>query len=123
MFTDAMRSIAEERASFVRDAEYIIESTKDAALQESILIYENAGESGLCLESDIVSPELKKEINEAIEQIPDDNSDAEEEIKRIVSSDKDQLSLDEVMGITTEPATDAEQLLDAVADLTVDSEA
>lgn len=123
MFTDAMRSIAEERASFMRDAEYILESTKDAAIQESILIYENAGESGVCLESDIVSPEMKKEIKEAIEQIPDDTTDAEEEINRIVTSDKDQLSLDEVMGITSEPATDAEQLLDAVADLTVDSEA
>ena len=122
MFTDAMRSIAEERASFMRDAEYILESTKDAAIQESILIYENAGESGVCLESDIVSPEMKKEIKEAIEQIPDDTTDAEEEINRIVTSDKDQLTLDEVMGITSEPATDAEQLLDAVADLTVDSE-
>lgn len=122
MFTDAMRSIAEERASFMRDAEYILESTKDAAIQESILIYENAGESGVCLESDIVSPEMKKEIKEAIEQIPDDTTDAEEEIDRIVTSDKDQLTLDEVMGITSEPATDAEQLLDAVADLTVDSE-
>lgn len=123
MFTDAMRSIAEERASFMRDAEYILESTKDAAIQESILIYENAGESGVCLESDIVSPEMKKEIKEAIEQIPVDTTDAEEEINRIVTSDKDQLTLDEVMGITSEPATDAEQLLDAVADLTVDSEA
>ena len=123
MFTDAMRSIAEERASFMRDAEYILESTKDAAIQESILIYENAGESGVCLESDIVSPEMKKEIKEAIEQIPNDTTDAEEEISRIVTSDKDQLTLDEVMGITSEPATDAEQLLDAVADLTVDSEA
>lgn len=122
MFTDAMRSIAEERASFMRDAEYILESTKDAAIQESILIYENAGESGVCLESDIVSPEMKKEIKEAIEQIPDDTTDAEEEINRIVTSDKDQLTLDEVMGITSEPATDAEQLLDAVADLTVNSE-
>lgn len=122
MFTDAMRSIAEERASFMRDAEYILESTKDAAIQESILIYENAGESGVCLESDIVSPEMKKEIKEAIEQIPVDTTDAEEEINRIVTSDKDQLTLDEVMGITSEPATDAEQLLDAVADLTVDSE-
>ena len=122
MFADAMRSIAEERASFMRDAEYIVESTKDAPMQESILIYENAGESGLCLESDIVSPELKNEIKEAIEQIPDDDTDAKEEISRIVSSDKDQLSLDEVMGLTTEPASDAEQLLDAVADLTVDSE-
>lgn len=123
MFTDAMRSIAEERASFMRDVEYIKESTNDAQMQESILIYENAGESGLCLESDIVSPELKEEIKEAVEQIPNDTKDAEEEIDRIIRSDKDQLSLDEVMGITSEPATDAEQLLDAVADLTVDSEA
>ena len=122
MFTDALKSMAYERASFARDAEYIIESTKDAALQESILLYENAGESGLCFESDIISPEFKEEIKEAIEQIPDDHSDADDEIERIVSSDKEKLSLDEVMGITNEPPTDAEQLLDAVAELTVDSD-
>ena len=122
MFTDAMTSIARERAAFLRDAEYMKESVEDARMQESILIYENGGENGLCLESDITSPEEKKEIKEAIEQIPIDTTDAEEEINRIVTSDKDSLTLDEVMGITQEPASDAAQLLDAVAELTVDSE-
>lgn len=122
MFTDAITSIARERAAFLRDVEYIKENVEDSKIQDSILIYENAGESGICLESDIVSPELKEEIKEAIEQIPNDTSDADAEIQRIVESDKDSLSLDEVMGLTTEPSTEAEQLLDDVADLTVDAE-
>lgn len=122
MFTDAMTNIARERASFLRDAEYIKENVNDSELQESILIYENGGDNGICLESDITSPEEKKELKEAIEQIPNDTTDTQKEIDRIVLSDKDSLTLDEVMGITQEPATDAEQLLDAVAELTTDTD-
>lgn len=122
MFTDMITNIAMERAAFMRDAEYIMENVADAETQDSILMYECGGESGICLESDIISSEEKEEINQALDQMPDNSTDAEEEIQRIVTSDKDALSLDEVMGITAEPASDAEQLLDAVADLTVNSE-
>ena len=115
MFSAAIRDIATERASMMRDVEYIRENVEDSAMQETILLYECSGGEP-CLESDIISREEKKEICEAIENIPD-GSDEEEEIERILSSEKEALTLDEVMGITKDPSSDAEELLDAVADV------
>lgn len=100
LFSGVATDIARERASMLRDIEYIREDVKDSALQESILIYENCNKGrGIYTEEDIVSPEEDKLIDGAIAEIPDGDTDADEEIDRIVNSENDAMTIDQMMGI------------------------
>lgn len=94
-----MQSIARDRASMMRDIEYIRNNIMDAPIQESFLIYEACGDGGLCTEEDLISPEEDKDIAATIEQIPVNPEDEEEEINRILDSENKSISLDEIMGI------------------------
>lgn len=106
MFSGTLNSIARERASFLRDAEYIKENVKDSALQEAILIYEVCDKDHkLVTEDNIVSPEEKEEIKRAIAQIPTD-SDSSEEIDRIMSAQGSAVSIDDIMGIKSDETGD-----------------
>ena len=106
MFSGTLNSIARERASFLRDAEYIKENVKDSALQEAILIYETCDKDHkLVTEDNIVSPEEKEEIKRAIAQIPTD-SDSSEEIDRIMSAQGSAVSIDDIMGIKSDETGD-----------------
>ena len=100
MFAEAISEIARERASLLRDVEYIRESVKDADLQESFLILEACGMNGICREEDIVSKEEHRDLCIAIMQIPDDCSDEREEIDRIVNCKKPSMTIDDIMGIS-----------------------
>lgn len=119
MMTEIAQELARQRAEMVRDAEYICENVNDSDTQERILQYESA-ENGLFLESDIIPLDLKKEIHEAIERIPDNDDQKKEEIDRILSSEKDTMSLDEVMGIQIDPMEDIAPMVDAAAELAVE---
>lgn len=102
MFSGIKANIAQERASLAREMEYMRQNVADAAIQESVLIYESCnGGRGLCLESEIVPPSEEQEIRKAIARIPE-TDDSEEDVKRILASKKPELSLDEVMGISSE---------------------
>lgn len=106
MFSGTLDNIARERASFLRDAEYIRENVKDSALQEAMLIYEACDKDHkLLTEDNIVSPEEKEEIKRAIAQIPTD-SDASEEIDRIMSANGSAVSIDDIMGIKSDETGD-----------------
>ena len=102
MFSGIKSNIAQERASLVRDMEFIRQNVKDAQIQETMLICEACGGGGkLYTETDLVSREEEKEICNAITRIPGDDTSSEE-INRILTSNKPELSLDEVMGISAE---------------------
>ena len=120
MFANATKSIAVERAEMMRDIEYMRESTADSVMQETILMYESA-QDGLYLESDIIPADERKERRETIERIPDDDKESKDEIERIITSQKEVMNLDEVMGLDSDPIEDAEKLLDDVADLSADT--
>lgn len=114
MFDTAMRDIAYNRAAFARDMEYMRENTRDAEVQESMLLFESCGE-GIRMESDIISKEEAADLKEAIESIPDDSSDKEAEIDRILNTDKERMSIDEVMGIDHDMGDDDGINMDAIA--------
>lgn len=101
MFSGVMADLARERASMARDMELITESVKDAKLQEAILVYENCDkEHRLYTEDALISPEEKDEIKHAIEQIPDTDDDAPAQIERILNASTDDMSIDQMLGIT-----------------------
>ena len=117
MFSGILSNVARERASMLRDAEYISENVKDSQLQEAILIYETCDKTGkLCTEDNIISPEERKEIKEAIEKIPP-TSDSEQEIDRILSKEGGSIGIDDIMGIETDTPTES-----IFADLSKDME-
>ena len=102
MFSGILDNVARERASMLRDAEYISENVKDSRIQEAILIYETCDKTGkLCTEDNVIPPEEREAIKEAIEKIPP-TSDIEEEIDRILSKEGGSLSIDDIMGIENE---------------------
>lgn len=113
MMSNAMNSIAYERAALMREVELISENVKDSQLQEAFLVYENCdSHNRLYSESDIVSDEETEAIVDAIERIPDDDT-TEEEISRIVNSTSDQVSLDTMLGISDEDDPTEEEEINA----------
>jgi hypothetical protein len=101
MFSGVMADLARERASMARDMELITESVKDAKLQEAIMIYENCDkEHRLYTEDAMIPPEEQEEIKHAIEQIPDTDDDAPAQIERILNASTDDMSVDQMLGIT-----------------------
>ena len=121
MIEQLMTEVARERAAFLRDAAYIQENVKDSDIKEAVFQYECA-ESGLFLESEQVTAEMKKNIEEALNKVKVDKDEVDAEIDRIVTSEKDDLSLDDVMGVDSNMTQDAERLLDDVADLAMDND-
>ena len=92
MLNTAIDSILYERASFVRDIEYMRNNVIDSEVQDAILAYETAN-------NELTVETTDEEINAAIKQAAKDDSTEQEEIERIVRSDKD-LTLDQIIGIT-----------------------
>lgn len=92
MLNTAIDSILYERASFVRDIEYMRNNVIDSEVQDAILAYETAN-------NELTVETTDEEINAAIKQAAKDDSTEQEEIERIIRSDKD-LTLDQIIGIT-----------------------
>jgi hypothetical protein len=126
MFSGVVADLARERASMLRDIELITESTKDAQLQEAIMIYENCDKDHrLYTEDNLIPPDEREEIKQAIEQIPDDDTDAPEQIARIMNSENDEMNVDQMLGITgpdEDPAPDVLAGLRATEKETEDDE-
>ena len=102
MFSGILGNVAREKASMLRDAEYISENVKDSRLQEAMLIYETCDKTGkLCTEDNIIPPEEREQIKEAIEKIPE-TSNSEEEIDRILSKEGGSIGIDDIRGIENE---------------------
>ena len=77
----------------LRDMEYITEETRDAKLQEAILIYETCDKDHkLVTEDNIISPEEREEI--------------QEEISRIMSTEAPGVGINDIMGIQSEVTDD-----------------
>lgn len=106
MFSGTLANVAIERASMLRDMEYIKEETKDAQLQEAVLLYDTCDKDHkLVTENNIISPEEKEEIKRAIAQISND-SDSAEEISRIMSTEAPGVGINDIMGIQSEVTDD-----------------
>lgn len=90
MLTGTLNKIREERASRVRDVEYIREISSDDSIYDRLFDIEMTmvKESG----------NIYKEAAETVAQIPTDDSFVKEEINRILNADHD-LSFDEMIGI------------------------
>ena len=105
MFSGILANVAREQASILRDAEYITENFRDSQIQEAILIYETCDKTGkLCTEDNIIPPEEREEIKEAIMKIPP-SFDSEQEIDRILSKEGGSIGIDDIMGIETDTPT------------------
>ena len=90
MLTGTLNKIREEKAARIRDIEYIRSISQDDRIDDRFFDIElsNVKESG----------DIFKESAETIEQIPTDESFREEEINRILNSDR-KLSFDEIIGV------------------------
>lgn len=107
MFSGILANVAREQASILRDAEYITENFRDSQIQEAILIYETCDKTGkLCTEDNIIPPEEREEIKEAIMKIPP-SFDSEQEIDRILSKEGGSIGIDDIMGIETDTPTES----------------
>lgn len=104
--------IAYERASFARDVEYLQQMAEDDVIQESMVALDrfHKGTIGI-FESEVTDD---PEILEVIDKIPDKGNE-EEEIQRILTSDKD-MNIDDIIGISD----DTDDELDAALDLADD---
>ena len=93
MLTGTLNKIREERATLIRDIEYIREMASEDAIDDRFFDLEmmNLKESG----------NIYAEAAETVKQIPTDDSFQKEEIDRILNSDHN-LSFDEMLGITDE---------------------
>lgn len=102
MFSGVIADLARERASMARDIALITESVKDAQLQETVMIYEKCDRNHrLYTEDAIISPEEKEEIKQAIAKIPDTDDDSAAQIERIMNATTDDMSVDQMLGITS----------------------
>lgn len=88
------KKIAYERAKFARDIEYLQSMAEDTYIQESMIAIEEMENSKYIKETEN-DPELIK----AIDQIPVDDGVEDEEIDRILASDKN-MNIDDVIGIS-----------------------
>lgn len=93
---------AYERAGFLRDMEYTKENVADAQLQDAIM---SAGTK--CKDAFDKCDYSDEELDQAIEQIPTDDDQRDEEIDRILQSNED-LDIDGVMGLNDEEESEDE---------------
>lgn len=99
MFSGIVNEIARDRAIFARDVELIRENAKDADVQEMVLICETCNNGNkLVTEGNIIPRAEEIQINEAINKISDKEDPAE--IDRILASEKPNIGIDEIMGIS-----------------------
>lgn len=86
--------VAYERAEIARDMEYTKQNVIDDSIQQSMI---SAGNT--CFKDAFDDTEYSdEELSNAIDQIPDDDTDRDEEIERIVNAKKD-LDIDGIIGI------------------------
>lgn len=90
MLTGTLNKIREEKASKIRDVEYIREMVQEDAIDDRLFDLEmkNVKESG----------NIYTESAETVAQIPTDDSFRQEEVDRILNSDHN-LSFDEMIGV------------------------
>ena len=90
MLTGTLNKIREEKASRIRDVEYIREMAAEDAVDDRLFDIEmkTIKESG----------NIYAESAETVEQIPTDDSFSQEEVNRILDADHN-LSFDEMLGI------------------------
>jgi hypothetical protein len=100
--------IAMDLANFEYDKEFIKSDMADNEVND-LVINNDAREQGTTVDAldDMGSDEDKKELDETIEMI--DGYDTSDDILKIVNSNKDKMSLDEVMGI--EPDEDDDSIV------------
>lgn len=110
---DEAYNIAHEKASFIRDLAYLQNMQRDSEIQEAVCAMEQH-EKDVRGISESVEPD-DPEIEEAIRQIPINDDTEEEEIKRIMTSDKS-VDIDDVIGIADDVMTDQD------IDLSVDED-
>lgn len=103
--------IAYERAKFARDILYLQSMAEDAVIQESMTALDRYGKGivGIFESSEEEDPEIEA----AVKEIPADNTNEEEEIRRILTSDRD-MTIDDVMGITDDIANDSDDIATSV---------
>lgn len=95
-----VEKIARDRASFARDIEYLQSMAEDSLLQEAVINIEQLENSKYITETEN-DPDLLNAIN----QIPVDDNTEDEEINRILASDKD-MTIDDVIGIADDELED-----------------
>ena len=100
---DEAYQIAYERASFIRDMAYLQNMQKDSDIQEAMCAIDQheKGAQGVFENA----PEDNPEIDETIRQIPVNDGTEEEEIKRILTSEKN-VDIDDIIGIADDMAKD-----------------
>lgn len=91
MLTGTLNKIREERASRIRDIEYIREMSADDAVDDRLFDIEmmTVRETG----------NIYAEATKVIDQIPVDEDFRQEEIDRILNSDR-RITFDEMIGVT-----------------------
>lgn len=91
MLVGTLNKIREEKASRIRDVEYIRGIAEDDAIEDRLFELElrNVKESG----------NIFAESARSVEQISIETESSKEEINRILNSDR-KLSFDEILGIT-----------------------
>lgn len=91
MLVGTLNKIREEKASRIRDVEYIRGIAEDDAIEDRLFELElrNIKESG----------NIFAESARSVEQISVETESSKEEINRILNSDR-KLSFDEILGIT-----------------------
>lgn len=94
MLNTAMNDILFERAAFARDVEYMRNNIEDSIVQESVLACES-------VMGEYTVEATDEELDAAIKQASKDDSTENDEVERILRSDKD-LTLDEIIGIEDE---------------------
>ena len=106
-----INDVARDRAEFARDMEYTKQNIEDSAMQDAIISTKSKCNGLKFWTIDDVKSKCPdafddcnytdEELDQAISQIPLDDSDREEEINRILQA-TDDLNLDDVMGIENE---------------------
>lgn len=98
MLSNALNSIAREKAILSRNREYIESMDEDDLIEESVLDLDRRLSGDI---TDAIIGESSDDYDEVIESVIDDispESDIDEEVDRIVESTEN-LTIDQVMGI------------------------
>lgn len=111
--SDSVTDIALERAEFLLDTEYMKSEMEDDATYMKMFTEECRMEGTTVEEADAAtSKEELEELDAAIERIQVDPNERYEQIMQLVNTDKEKVSVDEIMGIGDD---DAEEL--AIAEM------
>jgi hypothetical protein len=92
--TNGINSVLLERAEMVRDMEYTKCIVEDAEINDAIDSVKH-----MCPDAFDSTEFTDEQLDDAIDQIPDDDADRNEEINRIAQADHD-MSIDDVMGLS-----------------------